>query len=251
MGHEHKVYRSKKTLYGLKQALRAWHSCIDSYFQSHGFSKSNSEPNLYIKVNNQGKVLIVCLYVDDLIFTGNFSIELFKSTMKKEFEMTDLGLMKYFLGIEVSQTDDGIFICQTKYKKDVLKRFNMLNCNPTSTPVATGLKLRKEDKGTKVYPSFFKILVGNLMYMTATRPNIMYAVSLISRFMETPMDSHWLIRKMIFRYITGTRDYGILYSKSSDDFILVGYTYSDFTGNIDDIKSTSGYIFHLGSGAIS
>ena len=84
-------------------------------FQSHGFSKCSSEPTLYIKVNNQGKVLIVCLYVDDLIFTGNFSIDFFKSAMKKEFEMTNLGLMKYFLGIKVSQTDDGTFICQTKY----------------------------------------------------------------------------------------------------------------------------------------
>ena len=88
--------------------------------------------------------------------------------MKKEFEMTDLGLMKYFLGIEVSQTDDGIFICQTKYANDVLKRFKMLNCKPTSTPVATRLKLRKEDKGTKVDPSLFKRLVGSLMYLTTT-----------------------------------------------------------------------------------
>ena len=103
MGHEQKVYRLKKALYGLKQAPRAWYSRIGSYFQSHGFSKCSSEATLYIKVNNQGKVLIVCIYVDDLIFTRNFSIELFKSTMKKEFEMTNLGLMKYFLGIEVSQ----------------------------------------------------------------------------------------------------------------------------------------------------
>ena len=91
LGHEHKFYRLKKDLYGLKQAPRAWYSRIDSYFQSHGFShgfsKCSSEPTLYIKVNNQGKVLIVCLYVDDLIFTGKFSIELFKSTMKKQLNM--------------------------------------------------------------------------------------------------------------------------------------------------------------------
>eukprot|EP01018_Ginkgo_biloba_P013725 Gb_24397 [translate_table: standard] len=110
--------------------------------------------------------------------------------MKKEFEMTDLGLMKYFLGIEVSQTNDGIFICQTKYASDVLKRFKMLNCKSTSTPMATGLKLSKEDKGTNVDPTLYKRLVGNLMYLSATRPDIMYAVSLISRFMETPKDSH-------------------------------------------------------------
>ena len=154
------------------------------------------------------------------------------------------------MGIEVSQKNDGIFICQAKYAKDFLKRFKMLNCNPTSTPIATGLKLSKEENGTKVYLSFFKRLVVKLMYLTPTRPDIMYAVNLISRFMETPMDSHWQTEKMILRYISGTRDYGILYSKS-DDFILVGYTDSDFAGSINDRKSTSGYIFHLGSGAIS
>ena len=164
--------------------------------------------------------------------------------------MTNLGLMIYLLGIEVSQTDDGIFICQTKYANDVLKRFKMFNCKPSSTPMATWLKLSKEVKGTKADPSLFKILVGKWMYLTTTRPDIVYLFSLISRFMETPMDSHWKKGKRILRYISGTRDYGILYSKS-DDFILVGYTDSDFAGSIDDRKNTSGYIFHLGSGAIS
>ena len=110
---------------------------VSNKLQEYGITACSSEPTLYIKVNNQGNFLIVCLYVDDLIFTGNLSIELFKTTMKKEFEMTDLGLMKYFLGIEVSQTDDGIFVCQTKYAHDVWKRFKILNCKLASTPVAT------------------------------------------------------------------------------------------------------------------
>jgi hypothetical protein len=133
--------------------------------------------------------------VDDLIFTGDFGIEEFKSVMKDEFEMTDLGLMRYFLGIEVHQSKTGIFISQSKYAHEILKRFNMMNSKAAPTPVITGLKLSKEDKGSKVDPTLFKRLVGSLMYLTMTRPDIMYGVSLISRFMETPKESHWKARK--------------------------------------------------------
>ena len=100
-GQEHKVYRLKNALYGLKQAPRAWYSRIDSYLTENGFHRSESEPTLYTKVDEQGKMLIVFLYVDDLIFTGDYGIADFKTVMESEFEMTDLGLMKFFLGIEV------------------------------------------------------------------------------------------------------------------------------------------------------
>ena len=123
---EHKVYRLKRSLYGLKQAPRTWYSRIDSYLMSNGFRKSNGEPTLYIKVED-GNVLIIVLYVDDLIFTrnDNFLIGEFKEAMKNEFEMTDLGLLKYFLGIEVKQMHDGIFISQEKYVGQILERFKM------------------------------------------------------------------------------------------------------------------------------
>ena len=104
--------------------------------------------------------------------------------------MTDLGLMKYFLGIEVIQSEDGIFICESKYANDVLKIFRMLNCKPAVTPIATGIKLSKDDDGSKVDPTMYKRQVRSLMYLTATRPDIRFAVSLISRFMETPKSTH-------------------------------------------------------------
>ena len=104
--------------------------------------------------------------------------------------MVDLGLMKYFLGIEVIQYEDAIFICQSKYANVVLKRFIMLNCKPAVTPIATGTKLSKEDDGSRVDPTMYKRLIGSLMYLTATRPDIMFLVSLISRFMETPKSTH-------------------------------------------------------------
>ena len=115
---EHKVYRMKNALYGLKQPPRAWYSQIDSYLTENGFHKSESEPTLYTKVNEQGKMLIVFLYVGDLIFSGDFCIGYFKVVMESEFEMTDLGLMKFFLGIEVQQSESGIFISQTKYASE-------------------------------------------------------------------------------------------------------------------------------------
>ena len=134
-GQEHKVYRMKKALYGLKQDPRAWYIRIDSYLTENGFHRSESEPTLYTKVDKQGKMLIVCMYVDDLIFTGDFGIEYFKAVMESKFEMTDLGLMNFFPGIEFQQSESGIFISQSKYAGVILKIFNMSNCKTTPTPV--------------------------------------------------------------------------------------------------------------------
>jgi len=115
--------------------------------------------------------------------------------MKKEFEMTDLGLMKYFLGLEVTQTDKGIFICRHKYAIDILQRFRMDKCKPVETPIALGTKLTKNGDELEVNNTLHKQMVGSLMYLTATKPDLMYAVSLISRFMETPKDSHQNVGK--------------------------------------------------------
>eukprot|EP00253_Pinus_taeda_P034873 PITA_34873 len=248
--NEDKVYRLKKALYGLKQVPIALYSRIDTYMIKNGFCRSNIEPTLYRKVNEHGQILIVCLYVDDMIFTSDFDIDEFKEATMKEFEMSDLGLMKYFLGIEVEQSEKEIFICQNKYSKDLLKRFEMENCKPVPTPVATGTKLSKDDEGSDVNPTLFKRLVGSLMYLTSTRPDIMQGVSLVSRFMETPKDTHWSAGKRILRYIVGTRDCGIMYA-STEKKELIGYTNSDFAGSLDDRKSTSSFVFHLGSGVIS
>eukprot|EP01018_Ginkgo_biloba_P002098 Gb_06075 [translate_table: standard] len=135
--------------------------------------------------------MIVCIYVDDLIYTGNNENMLreFLVAMKSEFEMTGLGLMNYFLGIEVTQNSDGAFISQEKYANDILKRFRMQNSKIAITPLAMSVKLSKEDESRKVDSALYKSLVGSLMYLTATRPDIMYAVSLISRFMEDPHDT--------------------------------------------------------------
>jgi hypothetical protein len=135
-------------------------------------------------------MLIVFLYVDDLICTCDFGLEEFKSIMKDEFEMTNLGIMKYFLGIEVHQSKVGIFISQSKYEHGILKRFNMINSKAAPTLVITRIKIRKKDEWSKVDPTLFKRLVGSRIYLRVTRPDILYGVILISSFMETPKEPH-------------------------------------------------------------
>lgn len=153
-GQEHKVCRLRKALYGLKQALRAWYSRIDAYLMDNGFDKCDGESTLYIKQSDDN-ILIVIFYVDDLIFIGSddFLIVDFKGVMKSEFEITDLGLLRYFLGIEVKQNENEIFISQAKYVAEILERFNMQNIKPSPTPSVMGLKLSKEDCNSNVNPT--------------------------------------------------------------------------------------------------
>eukprot|EP00253_Pinus_taeda_P015716 PITA_15716 len=173
-GQEHKMCRLKKALYGLKQAPRAWYSRIDSYLLENDF-KSN----------------------DDHL------IENFKIVMKEKFEMTNLGLLRYFLGIEVEQNVNGIVISQEKYVNEVLERLNMQESQAAITPIVMGLKLSKEDSNKDFDPSLYKSIVDSLMYLIATRLDIVHVVSLISRFMERPKEAHWQVAKRILRYIKG------------------------------------------------
>jgi len=167
-----------------------------------GFAKCPYEHTLFIKTEEGGKFPIVCLYVDDLIFTGNDEIMFmhFKKSMMVEFDMTDLGKMRYFLGIEVLQSMDGIFISQQKYAQEVLERFNMKQCNPVHNPIVPGFKLTKDENGVRIDGTLYKQIVGSLMYLTATRPDLMFVVSLISRYMERPTKTHLQAAKRVLRY---------------------------------------------------
>ena len=251
-GEEHKVYKLNKALYGLKQAPRAWYSKIEAYFIHEGFEKCYCEHTLFTKLKEEGKLLIFSLYVDDLIFTGNDRnmCEEFKKLMMLEFDMSDLGKMKYFLGIEVLQHPEGIYICQRRYAQEILKQFGMDRCNSVKNPIVSGCKLSKDEEGTKVDASMFKQVVGSLMYLTATRPDLMYGVSLISRFMSCPTEQYWLAAKRLLRYLMGTMNLGIFYNKGGCKQ-LIAYSDSDFAGDIDDHKSTTRCVFIISSGVVS
>ncbi|KAL9162242.1 hypothetical protein ABFS82_07G077000 [Erythranthe guttata] len=206
----------------------------------------------YVKTNEKGDILIVCLYVYDLIFSGNNEgmINAFKKEMADEFEMTDIGLMSYYLGIEVQQQDDGILISQESYAKEVLKKFKMENCEPNSTPIDVGEKLSRHIGGEPVDPTLLKSLIGSLRYLTCTRPDILYAVGLVSRFMENPKIYHFKVAKRILCFIKGTLDHGIFYP-TSGNLKLVGYSDSDRAGDVDDRKSTTGCVFFFGEAAFT
>ncbi|XP_061357487.1 uncharacterized mitochondrial protein AtMg00810-like [Gastrolobium bilobum] len=246
-GQERKVLRLKKALYGLKQAPRAWNTRIDNYFKKDGLEQCPYDHALYIKKKG-GKILLVALYVDDLIFLGNDEgmIQDFKKKMTKEFEMKDLGLMRYFLGLEVRQEKSGIFVSQEAYAKGILEKFKMSDCNPVSTPMEPDVKLSRYDGGEKVDPSVYRSLVGSLRYLTCTRPDLCLSVGIINRFMEEPSYTHWKAAKRILRYVQGTISQGLHYSKSNK-YKLTGYSDSDWCGDVDDRKSTTGYVFFMGN----
>jgi hypothetical protein len=251
-GSEGKVYQLHKALYGLKQAPRAWFSRIAAYFKDEGFETCPNEHTLFIKKGAEGKMIIVSIYVDDLIYTGNDEDMMngFKSSMMNVFDMTDMGKMRFFLGIEVIQKANGNFICQKKYAIEVLKRFGMAESNPVSSPIVPGVKLNKDDQGVQVDESYYKQIVGSLMYLTTTRPDMMFSVSLISRFMSRPTELHLQAAKRILRYLQGTTNFGILYKRDGMDE-LRAFTDSDYAGDVEDRKSTSGYVFLMSSGAVS
>ncbi|KAG6478457.1 hypothetical protein ZIOFF_061900 [Zingiber officinale] len=155
------------------------------------------------------------------------------NAMAKAFDMIDMRLMSYFLGLEVKQGVDGIFMSQEQYANEVLKRFRMDDCNPVNTPVDCGTKLSKNDEGKTIDPIRFKSLVGSLRYLTCTRPDILYEVGLVSRFMEEPKETHWKAAKRILRYVRGTMNHGLFYSHSNNSQ-LVGYSDIDWGGDCDD-----------------
>ena len=208
---ENRVYKLKKALYGLKQAPWAWCSIIDIFFHQNGFHRSKSEPTLYLKMQGIEDMLIVCIYVDDIIYTSSLKklIENLKELMMKEFEMTDLGLLHYFLGLEAHQTKKGIFISQEKYVYDLLKKFKMSNCNATSTPMNANERLTNEDGSGRADAKVSRSIVGGLIYLTHTRLDIVFSVSLISRCKHSPTRHHLGAAKRILQYVRGTMKSGI------------------------------------------
>jgi hypothetical protein len=244
------VCRLKKALYGLKQALRAWYGRIDGFLMSLGFTKSSADPNLYFKVEDDGPMILL-LYVDDLFLTGveKLIIEC-KRKLIAEFEMKDLGLMHYFLGLEVWQRKNEIFLNQGKYVVEILKRFGMLDCKPMATPMASNMKLLDDTTSEVVDATLYRQMIGSLMYLMNTRPNICFAVNTLSQYMVDPKRVHLIAVKHVMRYLKGTMDYGLKYVADSE-ISLLGYSDLDWVGSVANQKSTLGCCFTLGSGMIS
>ncbi|XP_057818174.2 uncharacterized mitochondrial protein AtMg00810-like [Cryptomeria japonica] len=239
------VCRLRKALYGLKQAPRSWYSKLDAHLTANGFTRGGVDSNLYVKVEGND-ILVVEVYVDDIIFgCNNDSVsKKFSKIMESEFEMSMLGELTFFLGFQVIQLEQGIFMSQTKYAKEMLKKFNMTDCKFVSTPMETSCKLTKSDDSPKINQSKYRSMIGSLLYLTTSRPDLMHAVCLVSLFQSAPKQSHLNVVKRIFKYIKGTLDYGLWYPQNND-FNLVGFTDADWVGCMDDRKIMSGVAFFL------
>ncbi|GAU33196.1 hypothetical protein TSUD_206550 [Trifolium subterraneum] len=250
-----KVYKLQKALYGLKQAPRAWNKRIDTFLHKEGFVKCSVEFGVYMKGNDVSDAILICLYVDDLLITGsnNNCIEKFKGRLKNEFEMSDLGKLNYFLGLEFLYEPNGIVLHQKKYIADVLKRFHMEHCNEAETPMEANLKLSKGEDEQAVDATLFKQVVGSLRFICNTRPDINYAVGSVSRFMSNPKASHMVAAKRILRYLKDTQDFGLAFPTSNKEskIELEGFSDSDWCGDKEDRRSTSGYWFRFKNSPIS
>ena len=183
---------------------------MDSTLQQLGFSKCSREHAVYKRVKGK-EVLIVGVYVDDLIIVGSSVEEItcFKKQIKGQFDMSDLGLLNYYLGIEVTRDYKGISLKQTGYAIKILKEANMWEANSTKFPMDPGLRLAKDDNSEPVNPTEYRRIIGRLRYITHTRPNTSYAISVASRFMEAPRVSHLQAVKQVLRYLRGTINYDI------------------------------------------
>ena len=164
--------------------------------------------------------------------------------------MSLLGELNYFLGLQIIQSNKGIFIHQTKYVKDILRKFHFEDCKPMSTPMTVGCKLSKEDESKNVDQKSYRSMIGSLLYVTTSRPDIKQAVGMVARFQSAPKESHVQSVKRIFRYLKGTINFGLWYP-SKKSFSLKAYLDAEWDGCVDDRKSTSGGAFFLGESLVS
>ena len=249
-GDPSRVCKLNKSIYGLKQSPRAWHAKLSSTLEDLGFTRSSADSSLYVQTGQTEK-LMVLIYVDDLIITGSNadSIAALKKKLQGKFPVKDLGPLKYFLGIEVATSRKGLFLNQRKYTIDLLRDSNMLNSKPANTPFDSKLQLDKLGDPLDS-PNYYQKLVGKLIYLTITRPDISFAVSLVSQYMHAPTVVHLCMVKRILRYLKKTIGRGIVMRRNGHTDII-GFSDSDWAGNTIDRRSTTGYCMFVGGNLVS
>ncbi|GJW73239.1 retrovirus-related pol polyprotein from transposon TNT 1-94 [Tanacetum coccineum] len=244
------VCKLSKALYGLKQAPRAWFHRLSSFLLAHGFVCSRADTSLFV-FTKDSCIMYLLVYVDDLILTGNNESLLtsFTTRLNQEFAIKDLGDLSYFLGLEVSYTNDGLFLSQAKYATDVLTRAALLDSKPVSTPLAAN-EVFVTGGSLFANPTLYRSLVGALQYLTITRPDLSYAVNQASQFLHAPTDAHFQSVKRILRYVKGTITYGLIFRRPHSNSIL-GYSDADWARCIETRRSTYGYSIFLGGNLVS
>ena len=249
-GQEQKVCRLIKSLYGLKQAPKQWHAKFDEVMLSNGFKINECDKCVYV-TQTQNCFAILCLYVDDMLITGNDgeTIKKIKCLLANKFEMKDMGVADVILGVKIHKTSGGLALSQSHYIETILGKCKNLDIVPVKTSIDVNLHLSKNTGENKAQNEYASIL-GSLMYvMNCTRPDIAYAVSKLSRYTVSPNENHWKAMKRLLGYLKHTQDYALHYTEYPT--ILEGYCDANWITGTKDTKSTSGYVFTLDGAAVS
>ncbi|WZZ15660.1 hypothetical protein YC2023_108749 [Brassica napus] len=249
------VLRLKKAIYGLKQSPRAWYRKLSTTLNGRGFRKSELDHTLFTLVTSSG-IIVILVYVDDLIITGSdkAGIKATKEFLKSVFDIKDLGEMKYFLGIEICRSKEGLFMCQRKYTMDMLKETDVLGGKVAKTPLEEGYKVLREGEVEENQlfedAKLYRKMVGKLIYLTITRPDICFAVNQVSQHMQAPKVHHWKMVDRILRYLSGTAGQGV-WMGCNGSTEVVGYCDADWAGDRVDRRSTTGYCTFIGGNLVT
>ena len=251
-GESSLVCKLRRSLYGLKQSPRAWFGKFSQVVQNFGMKRSEADHSVFYCNTSHGKCVYLVVYVDDIVITGNDDgkISQLKQHLFDHFKTKDLGSLKYFLGIEVAQSKEGIVISQRKYVLDILKETGMVDCKPIDSPMDPNLKLVADQSEPYSDPERYRRLVGKLIYLTITRPDISFPVGVVSQFMQAPRIDHWNAVIRILRYLKKAPGQGLLYEDKGNSQIF-GYCDADWAGCPMDRRSTTGYCVFLGGNIVS
>lgn len=244
------VCRLNKALYGLKQSARQWYKFLAGLLKQLGFSSISSDQSVFY---NSDTETIVASHIDDLLIFGSISlIQQLKEDIAAKVEITDLGPISYYLGIEIARSPGQISISQQKYTTEILAKFGKSDLKPVKSPSEMGVRLEKSDQvADEQTTRSYQQQIGSLMYlMVATRPDLAYSVSQAARFMSSPSSEHFQALDRIWKYLVYTKNSKLVFSSTSAP-VLTGYCDSDWGGDFSTRKSTTGYLFCLGDTAIS
>lgn len=248
---ETRVCRLRKSLYGLKQAPRCWFAKLTTALTEFGFVQTRADYSLFVYLKN-GTALRVLVYVDDLIISGNdpLFIQEFKDFLSTKFHMKDLGILKYFLGLEVARNADGIYLCQRKYCFDIITEAGLLGCSPAGSPIDQNQQLALVTSPDLPDPTAYRRLVGRLVYLKATRPDLSFSIHVLSQFVHQPKEAHWEAVLKVVRYLKGTIGQGILL-RANSPIHLTGWCDAAYSSCPLSRRSVTGYLVQLGTSPIS
>ncbi|RVW84364.1 Retrovirus-related Pol polyprotein from transposon RE1 [Vitis vinifera] len=245
------VCKLRRSLYGLKQAPRAWFEKFRTTLLQFSFRQSKYDTSLFLRKSDMG-IVVLLVYVDDIVITGSDSALLgqLKTHLSESFHMKDLGPLTYFLGLEVHHSPSGISLNQYKYASDLVATAGLQGATSVDTPMELNVKLRKEEGDLLADPSLYRKLVGSLVYLTITRPDISFAVQQVSQFLQTPRHLHLAAVRRIIRYVQGTSTRGLFFP-AGNSTRLAAYSDADWAGCADTRRSITGWCVFLGDALIS